>query len=318
VKYFAFVTLIFLYLFGAPAGGDAETFSQLASPPIRYLRNIQIRVTDRTGRPLSGVDVEIVPEWGQLATDERLRTDASGVVRFQVAPIIEDPLAGRLVRDRFLFYRTVLTYHLRLKGFVTRRGRIEDVQEFAAHADPLFQGLDREPTPEPLVVPVVLPAYHDYLSDTSLGPAGPLLVYALLDEGPAHHITLLQSSLTLDPDGRLLMGLEFDLLFDPADVSLENAAAVLLREPVRACLELMRQKLPPSEKIKTIEIKMSVGFRRRKESHAAPEIKNYRFVFPVADAWRLAAWDGRGSWPLHHFDVAIDQSPLDLSTQLNP
>ncbi|MFH1092382.1 MAG: hypothetical protein V1742_12515, partial [Pseudomonadota bacterium] len=252
----------------------------LEAPPMHYLRGVEFAVTDLSGRPLPGVKADLNPAWGRVATPGKLLSDQSGLIRFQFEPVIENPMAGLLVRDVFLLYRMVFAYRLSKEGYLDLDGQMEDDQEFARMADPLYQGLNRDPTSKPLSLEFKLLTSEDLLAEPKKLERLQPLIGPLLVKGRTRNFSLIPHSLDLTSDGRLRLGLRFTLLFDPSDLGLAAAGAVLLSQTVRGCLEALSQASEGLEQVNTLEIQVLAEFQYRHAPLALPLSQTFVFRMP--------------------------------------
>jgi len=322
----AVAALIWAVLVFHPAWAADEEQNLLSSPPPFYRRIIAIEVLDLSGRPLPGVKAEIKPFRGRLINASPLVSDEEGLVTFEIQPIIEDPLAGLLVRDRFLLYRTGCDYTLSKEDHLTLSGRIEDRQEFASLADPVYQGLDRRPAAAPLTVRVRLPAYRDYLARdySTQGRLGKeetrrrALVDRLRSEGLDRGFALVPRSLDLTETGLFQAGLEFQPLFDPAEIGLLAAGAVLMREVVIPALSIINSLFPTQADLTDFEIRVGAAFQYRTKPFTLPEVRTFVFRLSASTAAELPAAEGQGRYPVEKIEVTVGGRVLDLSAELNP
>ena len=112
-----------------------------------------------------GVVTELEAKTGRLVLEPGAKkSDARGLIRFKVIPDTENPMAGRVTTDRFLFYRSVVGFRLHKTGYLSRYGEVEDFQEFASFSNPSYQVLNRSPSPDPLSIPITLNSLDDYLA----------------------------------------------------------------------------------------------------------------------------------------------------------
>jgi len=322
----AVAALLWAVLVFHPAwAADAEQNS-LSSPPPFYRRIIAIEVLDLSGRPLPGVKAEIKPVWGRLINSSPLVSDEEGLITFGIQPVIEDPLAGLLVRDRFLLYRTACDYILSKEDHLTLSGRIEDRQEFASLADPVYQGLDRGPAAAPLTIRVRLPAYRDYLArpQSTQRRSGEeetrrrALVDRLRREGLDRGFSPVPRSLDLTETGLFQAGFEFQPLFDPAEMGLLAAGAVLMREVVVPVLSIINDLFPTKEDLTGFEIRVGAAFQYRTKPFALPEVRTFVFRLPASTAPELLAAESQGRYPVEKVEVTVGGRILDLTAELNP
>ena len=299
-----------LSLRAGPAGTTENR--PLLDPPVRYLRDIMFRASDREGLPVEGALVELEMEWGQVQGSVSAYTDDQGQAVFKVEPVVENPVDGLNVRDRFLNYKLLLSYRMTKSGYVTRNGRIRDQQDFSSFVDPLYQGLDHKPAARPLIENITLPFYADYL-DKKVGSVffnfNPL-IDVLLDK--AVDFSLAPNSLDLTAGGLLKIGLIFDLTIDPGEMDSAQTAALLLRRPVANSLELIAASLGPGEDIEYFEFKVLVKFQSPKNPYAIPEEKTFLFRFPAASAGLLVEWAEGARLGPARIEVSVGDRILDM------
>lgn len=311
--------LIALFFFAGPA--TAAERKAPSSPPGRYWRHIEIEVMDLSGRPLPGVKVLVHPESGRLVEKGPLVTGDEGLVRFRFEPVIADPLARVMIRDRFLVYRTAFKYLLVKEDYVNLTGRVEDRQEFASLSDPLFQGMDRRPSEKPLTIYVYLPAFRDYLDQAGTGKKRletqvermKPLITALLEAGRTQGFKLTPGSLSLTPRGVFRLGFEFLPLFDPSKMGLIAAGADLLRRPVLACLRASSKFGPQSGLVKTFKVTAAARFQYESKPWARPVEEIFSFQAPAQSLPRLLSWREGEPFPLRGIKVKAAGQDLDLS-----
>lgn len=307
----------------APASAGAA--EALPSSPASYQRQILFQVRDVEGRPVPEVQARLSPSLGRVLGETIQYSDAAGRISVLVKPVVEDPLAGLRVRDRFLFFHTALQYRLSKPGYLDQEGRIKDRQEWAAFADPLYQGLNRRPSPKPLVIPVTLTAYADYLArplDEGWGPTEKEklhgLIEALLEAGPGQDFSLKPGSLDCQAEGLFRLGLTFKLLFDPAEVGAREAGAVLFRGPFLTALKVLHSVFPAAAGLKTYELRVQARFESRKEPFPEPVPLTYLFRLPASAAPLFLEGKGEGPYPLDLIEVRAGEQVLDLSRELKP
>ncbi|MDY6852600.1 MAG: hypothetical protein SV487_11085 [Thermodesulfobacteriota bacterium] len=324
--------MVFFRLFGltlwaaaflGPIPSAAAGHGNPAQPPALYFRQIEIEVQDLSGRPLSGVKAEVTPGWGSLEDQRDLLSNAEGLIRFHIQPVIEAPMAGLRIRDRFLLYHTAFKYRLMKQEHIAWAGEIDDRQEFAGLADPLYQGADRTPAAKPLTIRVRLPAYRDYLAKPLAGQAWlkndpsrlKALIDALQDEGRKRGFILTPKSLGLSPQGLFSLGLEFQPLFDPSEMGLLAAGAVLLRDIVPACLAVISE---PAGEITSFEFKILARFQYRSKPFALPVGRTFVFCFSSATVPAILAAGAEGRFPLEEIEAKIGDRVIDLRAEINP
>lgn len=309
--------------FLGPIPSAAAGHGNPAQPPVRYFRQIEIEVQDLSGRPLSGVKAEVTPVWGSLKNQRDLLSGAEGLIRFYIRPVIENPMTGLRIRDRFLIYHTAFKYRLVKQEHIIRTGEIDDRQEFVSLADPLYQGADRAPTAKPLTIRVRLPAYRDYLAKSLAGQAWlkndpsrlKALIDALRNEGQKRGFILTPKSFDLSPQGLFSLGLEFQPLFDPSEMGLLAAGAVLLRDIVPACLAVISG---PAGEITNFEFKILARFQYRTKPFALPVSRTFVFCFSSGAAPAILAAGAEGRFPLEEIEAKIGDRIIDLRAEINP
>jgi hypothetical protein len=287
--------------------------SEPAFPPVEYRRQVEISVRDALERPLPGAKAEVTMEVGRLAVSGDLISDEQGLIRLTLEPVMEERLADKGIRDRFLVYDTAFAYRIHQEGRLESRGRIEDQQEFAAFTDPLYQGLDRQPTEQPLRVPVILPAYQDYLANPREQPSerDRKAIETLI--GNDGHFTLAPRSFYLNDHGKMGLGLDYNLLFDPGVMGLRAAGVLLLTEPVLACLRSLVAAYQGDSRIAVFEFTVKAGFQYASEPWAIPEYRTFVYAVPADRAALLLDWTAGQPWPLQAVSVTVEGRPLDLS-----
>ncbi len=307
---------------GPPPAIAADAPSPAAPPP-QYTRHVVFEIMDAAGNPLPGVKAELSPVWGQLSPSSGLESDVRGRIEVEVQPVLEEPMTGLLVRDRFLLYHTSFHYRLLKDGYVTVENSVEDVQEFNAFADPLFQGIDRRPARTPLNVYVRLLAYTDYLAQGS--PAGVLdegtiktLIDSLITLGKDKNFEINPGSLALDPEGLLRLGLNFQQLFDPSEMGIQAAGAALLGDTVRNILPVLQGFLTEKPQVKTVEVTVGSGFQFRSKPFALPVNRDFVFRFPAEAVASLLAANPDLPFPLSDIEVTLAGQPLDLKAEVSP
>ena len=284
-----------------------------AAPPATYQRQVEISVRDALDRPLSGARAEVTVEVGRLVSTGDLVSNDQGLIRLTLEPVIEEQMADKGLPDRFLVYDTAFTYLVHKEGRLDSQGRIEDQQEFAAFADPLYQGLDRRPTKQPLWVPVTLPAYRDYLAkpQEKLSERIRRVIETLVKND--RHFTLTPRSIFLTKEGTLVLGLDYDLLFDPSEMGLRAAAGLLAREPVRDCLRTLAEAYQGESRIKVFEFKVGAGFQYAAEPWNIPEYRTFVFSIPADRAALVLDWTAGQPFPRQAVSVTVQGRPLDLA-----
>jgi hypothetical protein len=122
-----FVTFVATTAFGWI--GPVHALGSESAPPVQYCRQIEFRITGLDERPVSDVALELDMKWGDLTLPGWYLTNEQGIALIVVNPVVENLAEGKHIRDRFLGYRTWLTYCLIKEGYVPHRGCIKDLQE---------------------------------------------------------------------------------------------------------------------------------------------------------------------------------------------
>ena len=292
--------------------------------PARYLRLIRITVADLYGRPLPGVRAEIESQWGRLVTGGELVSNPQGQITFHFEPVVEDLMAGLSVRDRYLVYKSVFQYRLTTDGRTPQSGIIEDEQEYAGLADPLYSPLSRQPSSEPLEIRVTMPRYVDFLAGAPSEALNRLLppkrLSALIDrlQNRGVDFSPTPGSIGLDPDGTFRLGLEFRPLFDPSRYGLQAAGAALLVGPAARALKIIRPFLPEPGPVRGFRFTVAAKFQYRAEPFSLPLEQDFTIDLTLEAARRLAARAAGQPLPLEGVRVAAGNNPLDLSAELSP
>jgi hypothetical protein len=217
-------------------------------PPPEYFRRIILGVQDVNGAPLPGVTATIDSELGTLLGESTRVSGPDGLIALEFQPVMEDPMAGLKVRDRYLLYHTRFRYTLAMPGRVSISDEVRDEQDFASLRDPLYQGMERQPSAAPRMIYVKMAAYADYLADPE-AMAGQgwkgwdrdrlrALIDSAIQAGRDNRFALSPGSIRLDPNRPYAFHMEFRPLFDPARHGLQAAGGILLRDPVRAMLRV--------------------------------------------------------------------------------
>lgn len=277
-----------------------------------YLRHIEFRITDLAGQPLAGVTAEINPQWGRLTSPAELVSDQDGIIRLAVQPVVEEPHLALATQDRFIYYRCSLTYRLTKTGYLERRDRIDDEQEQATFADPLYDHLDRQPTGEILVINQQLSSYGDFVT----GPKGKSfqsLIKTVYRENRDY--ALLPATLDLTPAGVLTIGLEFGPRFDPGEFGLRAAGAALLAGPIRDCLKLARDTLAGFDGVTQLEFIIAANFQSRLRPNALPVTQTFAYRFPRETALKILASPEKLTWPLGVLEVKVETQGIDLGPE---
>jgi len=325
----AILMALFLPWCFAPAfAGVNKTEQALLSPPDQYLRRVVIEVHDPSGKPVKGIKAEVSSILGRLLVEEsEFISDPHGQIRFQIQPVIEEPMAGHMVQDRFLFYRSAFKYRLTKPDFISQQGEIKDVQEFAAFQDLLYRVLDREPTQEPLIVPVTLYAYQGYLSSAQNAFAWSKsdhqrfkdLVDTLKKNGQKHDFTLPLASIAFPsgPEAVFKLRLIFDPHFDPTEMGLLSAGVVLFRGPFLTALSALKSYLTPADRIKTIRIAILAHFQSRSDPRARSIAQVFVFRLPMTHVPLILNKGNTPPFPLESLEIKVNGQTLNLSQELN-
>ncbi len=245
-------------------------------------------------------------------------SDEEGFIRFHMEPVISDLTAGRRISDTFYLYRTEFFYQLSKEGYVPHSDRVVDEQEYSSFSDPTYQGLDRTPTDKPIIIPVTLAAYQDFLTQKMAPPAEALkpfidtLLESALDFRPLPH------SMELTSKGRFRMEIEFEPLFDPAEMVPEEAGAMLLRGPVRKCLSGIENKFSRIDQIKSYEIKVLSRFQSRSSPFEVPVDRTFIFRFPAYVAIEVMDWTPGRFLFAEGLEVTLENRKLDLTAHFEP
>lgn len=304
----------------ARAGGCSES-----SPPTNYWRQIEFRVTDLAQRPVACVGLELDVKWGDLAPRRWFVTNDDGKVVISVKPVVENKDVDKHIRDRFLGYRLWLEYRLVKEGYIPHQACINDHQEYACFADPLYQGLNKIPDDKPLVVPVTLHAYGDYLSAppkkeppskdeapvcTDISEGMKALIERLVKATP-YQYSPLPGSIACLPGNGLKIGLTFDLLFDPSEMGLKAAAKVMLKGPVRRVLNLIRQSFEP-DLFTYYRIDIQTAFQYKKSPHDIPEYRTMQYNIP-SHAVNKVIESAPGPVPCRDIEITAGKIPILLT-----
>ena len=299
-------------VFGGVSGTWAAEPVSLEAPPA-YVREVRIRAVDLYGRPLAGVLAEVEMMQGRLLDENLAASTADGVISFRVQPVIARPLSSIKAEDRLLVYRTRLTCLLRKDGHRPTAARVNDVQEYAAFKDPLYQNLNRSPDPAPLDLSVRLPAYADFLADPTTDNVPESLLTALLD--PDLDFTLRPGAAAVTSEGELHLALEFIPLFNPAVMGLQKAGAALLVETVRTVLDAARSSgLEP----RAYDIDILASFQSPSTPHAMPAEKRFSFRLTPKAAGNILKWKPGRPFPGQGLEVLVEDEAIDLTAVLDP
>ncbi|MEW6266343.1 MAG: hypothetical protein AB1641_24985 [Thermodesulfobacteriota bacterium] len=285
-------------------------------PPIEYIRNIEIHVTDLSGNPLAGVRAQVTSAWGLILTESSLESDRRGVISLKVKPVIEQPEAGAHVRDRLLLYRLKVAYRLSKSGCLDKTGEIKDEQEFASFGDPLYDGLDRSPSPEPLIVQETVVSGRDFVAGPVKDENLVRLVETILAD--ALDFTLKPGSLAVTSTGVLKIGLIYNLLFDPYELGLKAAASALMTHAVRDCLVIINRDMDRRVRPRGYEFSAEARFQDPDSPFSLPAPQDFIFKFTDEAARRIMAWSEDQPFPAAGIEAEAEGRPLDLSEAFLP
>jgi len=329
LKPLALILVSLLISCAAPSvAGAVKSVQSVLSPPDHYLRQIVIEVRDPTGQPVEGARLELTPILGQvLAKTKGLQTNNQGQVRFNVKPVIEEPMAGRRIKDRFIFYKSACKYKLVKPGFISQEDEIKDVQEFAAFRDPLYRALDREPARGPLVRSVTLYPYQGFLvSDQNVESRSEYghkrledLVEALIKRGEKQNFSLPLASIAFPtgPAAVFKLRLIFGPHFDSTELGLLGAGAVLFRGPFLTALSVISDFLPPADSVKVVRIDILTHFQSRTDTRTRPVQQVFTFRLPAAQISSFLEQGKTSPFPLDALTIEVNGQTLDLSKELN-
>jgi hypothetical protein len=311
------ILLLWAVLFFLSPANPAQAQSGLepAGPPVEYTRIVDLYLTDFGGRPLPGVVVHIEPKWGRLigTVDP---ADAAGRIRIKVQPAVEDAHAGKKVTDRFLKYVTEFKYTLTLPGYLDRIDHVDDTQEFASFAHPLYRSLDQAPSQEPLEIRLTLHRVQDFLAfpdqTAELGPAASALYR------PDNPVQVTPRTLRALPEGLLRIGLTFGPLFDPEQYGLQAAGGILLREPVRDVALILRDHYSRFNATREFEFQVTAGFQYAAQPFALPVQQVFTYRLTAEALNRLITQPAGASFSLAGVDVHVQAEPLDISPEMDP
>ena len=306
----------------------AKNARPVLSPPESYIRRVIIEVHDAAGRPLEGVRVELSPVLGQIQTQPRtLQTNNQGRVLFEVKPAVEEPMAGHRVQDRFIFYRSTVKYRLTKPGFINREGEIKDVQEFAAFQDPYYRALDREPSREFLVKSIAMDSYQSYLAPAENTKSQAKfsrdrlkkLVDALQKKSQKKNFTLPRASISFpaDSSGVFKLKLRFSPYFDPAELGLLGAGAVLFRGPFLSTLSVLKGFFQPADQVETIRIDILAYFQSRTGAGTRPVRQVFTFRLPASRISSILEKGKNPPFSLKALTVEVNGQVINLSGELN-
>jgi len=268
------------------------------SAPVNYQRLVVIEIRDAQGRPLPDVELELALIQGRIVSrGHDLISDQNGRISFIIEPVIENPMAGRKIKDSFFYYRSIFTYQLTKPGFLPRECQVKDSQEFVNYNNPQYSRLNRRPSQEALIIPITMFAYRDYLSGAREDPADieadwpglRNLIDGLALEGETHGFSLTPSSIkcTGSPDSCFSLSLAFTPLFDPEEISLLDVGDILFQKPFRAILpavsEFLNSNLRLNPGPETVQVNISACFLSRTERGARPVYKVFSFHFKATD-----------------------------------
>jgi hypothetical protein len=158
-----------------------------------------------------------------------------------------------------------------------------------------------------------LPAYQDYLAKPRSEQSERVrkVIETLVQN--TGHFTLTPRSFFLTENGKMGLGLHYDLLFDPAEMGLRAAGTLLLKEPVLACLRPLYEAYQGESLIRVFEFKVRAGFQYASEPWAIPEYRTFVFSIPAAEAALLLNWTTGQPLPLQAVSASVQDRPLDLS-----
>lgn len=304
--------LLILFFINPVKAGAA---SNRITPPARYVREIRIIVTDAAGRGLSGVKAEIKAKWGRLAGDDLL-SDEQGRINISFQPVIEDPSEGLDVRDRYLVYRSEFRYRLSKSGFMSLSSDFKDEQDFASFEDPLYWSLNRMPSEDPVVVRVKMNRYRDFMAGGRKDPDLKEVVESVMTG--KRNFRFIPGSVGRYDGGMIKMAIEFIPLFDPSEYGLNGAAAILLKNPVRELLDILKNEYRAAYGISSYEIKARAGFQYADAPFALPEERTFTYVFSSAGAGQLLDWSEGRPFPIDLFEVSLGGEIMDLTPELAP
>ena len=320
------------------------------APPTNYWRQIEFRTVDLSGRPLSGVAVQMNVYWGDLGLQRSYLTGENGVVVIPVKPVVENTTEGKRIRDRFLGYRLWLDYCLAKPGYVPVRACLKDHQEYACFSDPLYQGLNKAPDDKPLLIPVTMHAYCDYLdcpdepapsqksgtSPTTDRKTGAKksqgksakkekketircreLVHPLrelvrqLVNATQDRYSLQPGAIKCLPDDGLKVGLDFNLMFDPSQMGLQAAAKVLLQDVVSPVSAMLNQALGAGY-FAFYQIDIQASFQYEKSPHDIPAFRTITYKIPASAIGFLAGCSPDGPLPYDDIEIKAGNIPILL------
>lgn len=144
----------------AGCGPRPAALSDPTAPPTGYLRRMVVVVETSDFHPVAGAEVAVTVEGPTVLVSPaggRGRTDGRGALELVFEPhphydqkvlaggdIVADfPVRGRLTISR--------------AGRATFTVELNDSQTFARYADPLYQGLNRDPVAEPTYLHISVP-----------------------------------------------------------------------------------------------------------------------------------------------------------------
>lgn len=156
----AFLLLTALSLTTAGCGPRPAVLSDPTAPPTGYARRIVLVVETGDFYPIAGAEIAVETEEPTRLLSPpggRGRTDAQGRLElvFEPYPHYDQKVmaGGDIVAD----------FPVRATLTISRAGRppfqekLNDTQTFARYADPLYQGLDRDPVSEPTYHHIAVP-----------------------------------------------------------------------------------------------------------------------------------------------------------------
>ncbi|MDR0881878.1 MAG: hypothetical protein LBP55_04990 [Candidatus Adiutrix sp.] len=145
-------------LFLAGCGPRSAVLTDPTAPPVGYQRQITVVLERANFRPVAGAEVAIeveAPTRLISPASGRGRTDSQGALELVFEPVPrygpEALKSGDIVADFPL--RATLT----IGGRGGLQRVIDDRQTFARYADPLYQGLNRDPEPGPTYLQMTIP-----------------------------------------------------------------------------------------------------------------------------------------------------------------
>ncbi|MDR3037943.1 MAG: hypothetical protein LBV21_01420 [Candidatus Adiutrix sp.] len=140
----------------ALACGGRRGIDDPTAPPADYLRRLVLVLERPDFRPAAGVDISVETEPPTRLVSPAGgsgRTDGRGRLELVFAPPPRYDQAALAGGDIIVDFP--VRARLTLGGALTRD--IDDRETFARYADPLYQGLNRDPEPGPTPVVITLP-----------------------------------------------------------------------------------------------------------------------------------------------------------------